>query len=202
MNALIAERPTEIITRGTPAEAQPAPPTGGDRTPTERLRELATLCWPVLLIATGLCAVTFLATGGLNLGPMTTVAIGLTIGCGAAIAAIVALAPASRFGYGSWAAGLLLAFAALSALSIVWSVQPDASWQAASRLFAYSGVFALAVLLARVAPRSWSAILGGVLLACTVVCGYALLTKVFPNRLGSEQVLLVGSLIGGRAESL
>ncbi len=194
MNALIAERPTEIVARGAPVEEQPPTPAGGDRTPAERLRELATVCWPVLLIAAVLCAVTFLATGGLNLGPMTTVAIGLTIGCGAAIAAIAALVPASRFGYGSWAAGLLLAFAALSALSIVWSVQPDASWQAASRLFAYSGVFALAVLLARVAPRSWSAVLGGVLLACTVVCGYALLTKVFPNRLGSEQVVYYARL--------
>ncbi len=194
MNALIAERPTEIITRGAAAEAQPPTPPDGERTATERLRELATICWPVLLVAAALCAVTFLATGGLNLGPMTTVAIALTIGCGAAIAAIVALAPASRFGYGSWAAGLLLAFAALSALSIVWSVQPDASWQAASRLFAYSGVFALAVLLARIAPRHWSAVLGGALLACVVVCGYALLTKVFPNRLGSEQVVYYARL--------
>jgi O-antigen ligase len=95
-----------------------------------------------------------------------------------------------RFGqpvYGMWSAGLLLALAALSALSVIWSVQPDASWQDASRLLAYSGVFALAALLARAAPARWSAVLGGVLLAAVLVCGYALLTKVFPNALGPER---------------
>ncbi len=194
MNALIAERPTEIIHRGSPDSEEPPASPPAAPTPAEQTRRLAALAWPVLLVAAVLCAITFLATGGLNLGPMTTVEIALTVGCAAAIAAILALAPASRSGYGSWAAGLLLAFAALSALSIVWSVQPDASWQAASRLFAYSGVFALAVLLARVAPRGWSAVLGGVLLACAVVCGYALLTKVFPNRLGSEQVVYYARL--------
>jgi hypothetical protein len=150
--------------------------------------------WPALLTAGVLCLVTFLAGGGLNLRPMTTVEMGLTIGCGIAIAAIVVVAPVSRLGYGSWTAGLLLAFAALSALSVIWSVQPDASWQAASRLLAYSGTFMLAVLLARVAPRSWAAVLGGVLLTCAVVCGYALLTKVFPNRLGTEQVVYYARL--------
>jgi O-antigen ligase len=95
-----------------------------------------------------------------------------------------------RFGqrvYGAWSAGLLLALAGLSALSVVWSVQPDGSWQDAGRLLAYSGVFALAVLLARAAPTGWSGVLGGVLLAAVVVCGYALLTKVFPGTIGTEQ---------------
>ena len=157
---------------------------------------------PTLLIAGALCLVTFIAGGGLNLSKMTPVEIGLTLGCGAGIAAAILLAPTDRsretpafgrnprFGqpaYGLWSASLLLALAALSALSVVWSVQPDASWQDAGRLFAYSGVFALAVLLARVAPARWSAVLGGLLLATVVVCGYALLTKVFPNALGSEQ---------------
>jgi O-antigen ligase len=95
-----------------------------------------------------------------------------------------------RFGqrvYGAWAAGLLLALAALSALSVVWSVQPDASWQDAGRLFAYSALFALAVLLARTAPAQWSAVLGGVLLAAVIVCGYALLSRIFPNAIGVAQ---------------
>jgi O-antigen ligase len=95
-----------------------------------------------------------------------------------------------RFGqrlYGAWAAALLLALAALSALSVIWSVQPDASWQDAGRLLAYSAVFALAVLLARAAPAHWSAVLGGVLLAAVIVCGYALLSKIFPNAIGVAQ---------------
>ncbi len=152
------------------------------------LRARADTAWPTLAVALALCLVTFLASGGLSLGTLTTVEVALTIGCGLAIAAAIVLAPAGGPIYGSWSAGLLLGFAAVAALSVLWSVQPDASWQAASRLFAYSCVFGLAVTLARAAPRRWSAILGGVLLASVVVCGYALLTKVFPNRLGSEQI--------------
>ncbi len=172
---------------------------------------------PTLLVAGVLCLITFLAGGGLNLSTRTPVEIALTLACGVGIAAAILLAPPGRsretlafdrsgetlasgehppfgqhprFGqrvYGAWAAGLLLAFAALSALSVIWSVQPDASWQDAGRLFAYSAVFALAVLLAHAAPAHWSAVLGGVLLAAVIVCGYALLTKIFPNTVGVAQ---------------
>jgi hypothetical protein len=142
---------------------------------------------PTLLTAGVLCLITFTAGGGLNLSTITPVEIGLTLACGTGIAAAILLTPAERPAYGLWSVGLLLAFAALSALSVVWSVKPDSSWEDAARLFAYSGVFALAVLLARAAPARWSAVLGGVLLAAVVVCGYALLTKVFPNELGSER---------------
>ena len=65
----------------------------------------------------------------------------------------------------------------------MWSVQPDASWQDAGRLLAYSGVFGAAVALVRLAPDRWPSILGGLTLAGTIVCSYALATKVFPGRL-------------------
>ncbi|MGA2165381.1 MAG: O-antigen ligase family protein [Solirubrobacteraceae bacterium] len=172
---------------------------------------------PTLLVASILCLITFLAGGGLNLSTRTPVEIALTLACGVAIAAAILLAPADRsretpasgehprfdrsqetpasgehprFGqrvYGAWSVGLLLALAALSALSVIWSVQPDASWQDAGRLFAYSAVFALAVLLARAAPAQWPAVLGGVLLAAVIVCGYALLSKIFPDAIGVAQ---------------
>jgi hypothetical protein len=171
---------------------------------------------PTLLVAGVICLVTFLAGGGLNLSTRTPVEIWLTLACGVGIAAMILLAPADRsretrasgagrfgdasgasvaligprFGqrvWGAWSASLLLALAALSALSVIWSVQPDASWQDAGRLFAYSAVFALAVLLAHTVPTRWSAVLGGVLLAAVVVCGYALLTKVFPDAIGAKQ---------------
>ncbi|HEV3320992.1 MAG TPA: O-antigen ligase family protein [Solirubrobacteraceae bacterium] len=142
---------------------------------------------PTVVVAGVLCLITFLAGGGLNLSTRTPVEIALTLACGVGIAAAIVLAPAGRPTYGLWSVGLLLALAALSALSVIWSVQPDASWQDAGRLFAYSAVFALAVLLARVAPTQWSAVLGGVLLAAVIVCGYALLTKVFPNAIGAAQ---------------
>jgi O-Antigen ligase len=152
-----------------------------------RIVELTLAALPTLFLAGVLCLITFAAGGGLNLDSTTPVEIGLTVGCGVGIAAAILLVPAGRPVYGVWPAGLLLALAALSALSVIWSVQPDGSWRNAARLLAYSGVFVLAVLLARAAPARWSAVLGGVLLAAVVVCGWALLTKVFPNALGSAQ---------------
>jgi O-Antigen ligase len=139
------------------------------------------LWWPTLLIAAIFCFVTFYAKGGLNLESMTTTEMALTLGAGVAVAGAVVAAPSGARTYGLWPIGLLLAFTALSALSIVWSVQPDHSWQDSGRMLAYSGVFGAGVALARAAPGRWPAVLGGLTLAAVVVCGYALATKVFPG---------------------
>jgi tetratricopeptide (TPR) repeat protein len=141
------------------------------------------LWWPTLLVAAVFCLITFYAKGGLELESMTAIEMALTVSAGLAVAAVVALAPAGRRAYGLWPAGLLLAFAALSALSVVWSVAPDHSWQDSGRLLAYSSLFAAAVALVRVAPERWPAVLGGIALASVVVCAYALLTKIFPGTL-------------------
>jgi O-Antigen ligase len=182
-----------------------APATSAERSPegirgsTEQrlggLRVLALthpLLWPTLLIALVLCVVAFITKGGLSLETLeakqTTVEMALTIGSGLAVAAAVVFAPADRRTYGMWTIGLLLAFTALSAVSVVWSVQPDDSWQDTGRLLAYSGVFAAAATLARAVPDRWPAVIGGVLLSTVVLCGYALLTKVLPNELGADYV--------------
>jgi O-antigen ligase len=89
--------------------------------------------------------------------------------------------------YGIWSVVLLLALAALSALSVAWSVEPDASWQDAGRLVAYGALFAAALALARLAPHRWAAVLGGVTLAALVISSYALLTKIFPAQLGASE---------------
>ena len=142
-----------------------------------------------LLSAAIFCFITFFAGGGLPpVQQATTTEIILTLGCGAIVAGAVLLTAAGRRVYGLWSVGLLLAFAALSALSVVWSVQPDASWQNAGLMFAYSAVFGAAVALARAAPARWPAVLGGVILAAVIVCGYALLTKVFPARLDAHDI--------------
>jgi O-antigen ligase len=94
---------------------------------------------------------------------------------------------AQRKSYGLWSVVLLVALAALTALSAVWSVEPDASWQDAARMFTYSGVLAAAVALAQIAPQRWASILGGVTLAAIVVCSYALLTKIFPAQLAASE---------------
>ena len=133
-----------------------------------------------------LCCVAFLAKGGLNLAHLTAVEMALTLGGSLVGAAAIVLAPPARRGTGAWSFGLLLGFAALTALSAVWSVQPDSSWQDASRLFAFAAVFGAALALARAVPSRWPAVLGGVILAAVVVCGWALLTKVFPNHLDAS----------------
>jgi Flp pilus assembly protein TadD len=141
-----------------------------------------------LALAGGLCFVTFLAGGGLHLASMTTLELVLTLAAGAVVAGVVVLAPPGTRAYGSWSAGLLLAFTALTGLSVVWSVAPDASWQDAGRMLAYSGVFAAAIAVVWIAPGGWRALLGGVVLAAVAVCVYALLTKTLPDRLDATDI--------------
>ncbi len=173
-SATVSEHPAAAVTHAPPPREQ-----GGLRV---ALR-LHGVIWPALAIGALLCWITFQAGGGLNLESMTGVEMILTIGSGLVIALAILFAPAARRAYGSWPAALLLALTALTALSVVWSVQPDDSWQDAGRMLAYSAVFGAAVALAHAAPSRWQAILGGVVLAAVVVCGYALATEVFPARL-------------------
>ncbi len=156
--------------------------------PRERWLSRAATCLPTLLIAGVLCFVTFVAGGGLNLGDMTTVEIALTLGAGAIAAGGVLLGRARTRAYGAWPLGLLGAFTALTALSVVWSVQPDDSFKDAGRMFAYCAVFGAAIVLARAVRTRWPAVLGGIALAAVVVCGYALLTKVFPDQLDANDI--------------
>jgi hypothetical protein len=140
------------------------------------------LLWGLaLLTAAVVCLATFYAKGGLTIETMTSTEIALTCLAGAAAAGAILLGGGARRAYGLWPLGLLLAFAALTAVSVVWSVQPDESWQDAGRMFAYCAVFGAAIALVRLSPSHWPALLGGLALAAVVVCGYALLTKVFPG---------------------
>ncbi len=173
---------------GAGARTPPARPAGSrtrrsapsDRGWQTRTAARAAAWWPALLIAGALCFVTFVAGGGLNLADMTTVELVLTIGCGLIVAVAVLLGPTRGRAYGLWPVALLIAFTALTALSVVWSVQPDDSFKDAGRMLSYCAVFGAAVMLARTVPVRWPALLGGVVLAAVIVCVYALLTKVFP----------------------
>jgi hypothetical protein len=135
-----------------------------------------------------LCFVTFVAGGGLNLADMTVVELVLTIGCALVVVTAVLLGSARGRAYGLWPVALLLAFTALTALSVVWSVQPDDSFKDAGRMLSYCAVFGAAVALARTVPARWPAVLGGVVLAAVIVCVYALLTKVFPASLDAGDI--------------
>ena len=175
----------------TPQTAAPAPATeggAGGRAPLGGLLRADALWWATILTAAIICALTFIAGGGLHLGRMTEVEMGLTIASGLIVATLVLFAPARGPTFGLWSVGLLLAFTALTALSVIWSVQPDDSFKDAGRMLAYSGVFGASVVLARAFPSRWPAVLGGIALAAVAVCSYALLTKVFPRQLDANDV--------------
>lgn len=137
-----------------------------------------------LLTAATICVATFVGGGGLKEGPATTVQIVLTLLAGALTAAAVLLAPPRRPAHGIGPAALLLAFTAVTAASVSWSVAPNTSWQEASMMFAYSGVFVAAAAVARLERRLGEGVLAGIALAASIVSVYALLTKVFPGEVG------------------
>jgi hypothetical protein len=111
--------------------------------------------------------------------------IALTFAGAVACAAAVLLSARAR-AWGAVTAGLFAAFTALTALSILWSVEPDWSWFGANQLLAYLAVFAGAAALGRTFPERWPALVGGVAAATAALSGYALLAKVFPATLAAN----------------
>ncbi|MGA7705827.1 MAG: O-antigen ligase family protein, partial [Solirubrobacteraceae bacterium] len=175
-HAATAEHASIMVLDEEPIEPLSAPV---DREPRAGATAAATVA-----IAGFLCFATFLARGGLDLSRMTTLELTTTLLAGALVSGAVLVAARELRARGLWSVGLLLAFAGLTGISVVWSVAPDASWQDAGRMLSYSGLFAAAVALAWIAPGGWRALLGATVLAAVLVCAYALLTKVLPGDLG------------------
>lgn len=146
---------------------------------------LGTLSVDVVLgigLAVGLAVIAFVTTGGENLGPNTWTEIVLTI-IGAALATAVLLIGAPGRAWGGATVAMFALFAALTAASISWSVQPNNSWIEAGRTLSYLAVFAGGAALARLLPARWAAVVGAIAVLATVISGYALLVKVFPATL-------------------
>lgn len=141
-----------------------------------------------------LCVATFVGEAGLKVEQSTTVELVLTLAAGATIAVALLLAPVRRRVDGGWPIALMLALAGLTAASMAWSVAPNASWQEASMMFAYTSVFIAAAALARAVPARIDAVLGGIVAASVIVSVYALLSKVFPGQVGvyDEVARLIG----------
>jgi O-Antigen ligase len=186
-------RPARCYSRGVstlapaPARATPEPAGAAPRSGARRVGLISDLLLGVAL-ATGFCVIVFAATGGTDLGPTTWVEIVLTA-IGAACAIAVVLLGARGPAWGVVAVGLFAALAALTYLSIAWSVQPAASWVEANRTLSYLAAFGAAVALARLAPTRWSALVGAVAGVAVVTCGYALLAKVFPATINAQDHL-------------
>jgi hypothetical protein len=140
-------------------------------------------------VALAIAVASFAAAGGLRLERTTHVLIAMMLG-GAALVAVALVQRPRTAETPLYGGGPLLAFtavAALTGLSILWSLAPADSWVEASRTFAYLAVFAAGVALARLAPDRWAALLIGVGAGCLIVCCWALLTKVFPASLAPDE---------------
>jgi hypothetical protein len=168
--------------------AQPEPRTlAGRPAPRAPRGDRAATTWTVVL-AGALVAVVFEAEGGLQLASTTRVVAGAVLAASAA-GALAVLAGAHRGrvrGLGTLAA--FAALAVLTLLSVLWAVDPPGAWDEGNRTLAYVAVFGLGIALVRLAPQRWASLVGAVALASVAVSGYALLTKVFPGALASDEI--------------
>lgn len=135
-----------------------------------------------------LSAIAFAAQGGLSIGRTTPIEMGLIVAGGLAVCGALVLAPRREHVWGIVPLALLLALAALTALSITWAANPSDAWVQTNLTLAYTAVFAAAVALAHALPGRWSAVIGGITLAAIVVSAYAVATKVFPASLNPDEI--------------
>ncbi len=75
----------------------------------------------------------------------------------------------------------------LTGISIVWAIEPSVAWIEGNRTLTAVAVLASGIALVRMVPDRWRALIGGVLVASLIVSGYALLTKIFPAWLASDE---------------
>lgn len=132
-------------------------------------------------------AVAFVAEGGQVLGSATAVEIALIVGCGLVAAAAIVWGRAGSLS-GAVTLALFGVLAVLTAVSVTWSIQPDASWIEANRTLAYLAVFAAAIGAARLAPDGWVIVLRGLLIGIAAICAYALASRIWPAEIAPNDV--------------
>ncbi len=162
----------------------PAPPAARSLTVTRPGRHALV----VAAIAAILCAIAFVADGGLSIGRTTPVELALLLGSGLAVSAAVVLAPRRERAWGIAPIALFGVLAALTAVSVTWAANPSDAWVEANRTLTYAAVFAAAVALAHVVPGRWNAVLGAITLSCVAISAYAVLTKVLPAALNPSEI--------------
>ncbi|WP_205696732.1 O-antigen ligase family protein [Conexibacter sp. SYSU D00693] len=129
------------------------------------------------------CAYAAFADGAVSLREEARLQVGLavlallTTGAWVAGARLRPVAPRLAW----WGVAALTALAAFSALSLLWSVAPDSTWQATNRALAYVLVVVLAIAAASSAPRALERVALGWLAVSLLVATYALGGKVAPG---------------------
>jgi tetratricopeptide (TPR) repeat protein len=165
------------------ASADPRAFAGRLTLPRVAAEPLATLAFGVVLTAIALQG-----GGGLQLGPLTKVELAVDVAAGGLAAGAIVVGGHTRRLWGAVTLTLMAALVVVTALSITWAVEPSGAWVEANRTLSYLATMAAGVALVRLFPHRWAALLGGVVLASVIVCGYALLTKVFPGALNPDEV--------------
>jgi hypothetical protein len=145
---------------------------------------------PLATVAFGaiLAAVALEGGGGLQLGPVTKVELGIDILAGGLTATAIVVGGHTRRLWGAVTLALMALLTAVTALSIMWAVEPSGAWIEANRTLSYLATMVAGVALVRLFPHRWPSLLGGVVLGSVIVCGYALLTKIFPGALNADEV--------------
>jgi hypothetical protein len=147
------------------------------------------------LLGGALAGISFGAAGGTELTRTTIVEILMVIVGGLIVATAVLLGPRGRV-YGGGALVLFGALAALTALSVLWSVAPELAYVEAGRTLAYLATFAAAVAAARIAPAASHVVLKGVLLGALAAVAYALASRVWPGALDHDFSSRLGNRLG------
>jgi len=146
---------------------------------------------PELLFGTGLAialaAIGLRGGGGLSPSPTTKIEMILNV-AGGALAALAVLVADRRRWWGGVTLTLFAALAVVTAWSIVWAVEPNDAWLEANRTVAYVAIFAGGIALARLGGAWWTALLGALVASTFAICTWAILTKIFPGALSTDEI--------------
>jgi tetratricopeptide (TPR) repeat protein len=165
------------------ASADPRELAGRLTVPRVAAEPLATLAFAAVL-----AAIALEGGGGLQLGPVTKVELGIDVIAGGLTAAAILVGGHTRRLWGALTLTLMGLLVAVTAVSITWAVEPSGAWIEGNRTLSYLATMVAGVALVRLFPNRWPSLLGGVVLASVVVCGYALLTKIFPGALNPDEI--------------
>jgi hypothetical protein len=139
------------------------------------------------LLGAAFAAAAFVAKGGQQLDRTTAIELIVILASGAVVALAVARARPSRIG-GWLVLAAFVAYSAVTAASILWSIDPDLTWVEANRTLTYLAVFAAALAAVHLAPAADLAILRGILIATFAICAYAIVSRAFPGSLAETEL--------------
>ena len=140
-----------------------------------------------MLIGGALAGISFGAAGGTELTRTSIVLVLMVLVSTIVVAAAVLWGRRGPL-YGATALVMFALLAALTALSVLWSVVPELAYIEAGRTFAYLATFAAAIAAARLAPDAAAVIVKGVLIGALAAVAYALASRIWPGSLAETEL--------------